>query len=99
NPRGSTGFGQEFIEGIWNNAWGAACFDDLMAVTDALEHRAEVDGSRIAAMGGSFGGYMANWIGGKTDRFRCLITHAGLYNLHLFHGTSDYPGYFATEIG
>lgn len=99
NPRGSTGFGQAFIEGIWNNNWGGACYRDLMAVTDALEKRPEIDGSRIAAMGGSFGGYMANWIGGNTDRFRCLVSHAGLYYLWGFHGTTDYPGYFAEEIG
>ncbi len=99
NPRGSTGFGQEFIEGIWNNQWGAACYRDLMAVADAMETEPCIDSERIAAMGGSFGGYMTNWIGGQTDRFRALITHAGLYWLSAFHGATDFPAYFADELG
>jgi dipeptidyl aminopeptidase/acylaminoacyl peptidase len=99
NPRGSTGRGQEFIEGIWNNQWGAACYRDLMAVVDATERRADLDGGRMAAMGGSFGGYMTNWIGGQTDRFRCLVTHASIYHFAAFHGTTDEPAYFALELG
>jgi len=99
NPRGSTGRGQEFIEGVWNNQWGAACYRDLMAVVDATEQRADVDGTRIAAMGGSFGGYMANWIGGQTGRFRCLITHASVFHFSSFHGTTDEPAFFALELG
>jgi Dipeptidyl aminopeptidases/acylaminoacyl-peptidases len=78
NPRGSTGFGQEFIQGIWGNVWGDQCFRDLMCVADAIEARSDVDSKRIMAMGGSFGGYMTNWIGTQTDRFRCLITHASI---------------------
>ncbi len=99
NPRGSTGFGQEFIEGIWNNEWGGACYRDLMAVADALAERSDVDRSRISAMGGSFGGYMANWIGASTDRFRALVTHAGVYHLPMFHGTTDHPPWYAHEMG
>jgi dipeptidyl aminopeptidase/acylaminoacyl peptidase len=99
NPRGSTGRGQAFIEGIWNNEWGSACYRDLMAVADAIEERADVDGKRMGAMGGSFGGYMANWIGGQTDRFRCLITHASIYHFTAFHGATDEPAWFALELG
>jgi dipeptidyl aminopeptidase/acylaminoacyl peptidase len=99
NPRGSTGFGQEFIEGIWNNSWGGACYQDLLAVTDALAARPDVDRTRIGAAGGSFGGYMANWIGASTDRFRCLVSHAGLYDLSAFHGVTDYPAWFSLEMG
>ena len=91
NPRGSTGFGQDWVEGIWGNVWGAQCYEDLMAVADAIEAREEVDSGRVAAMGGSFGGYMANWIGGQTDRFACLVTHAGLTNLSSFHDVTDLP--------
>ena len=76
NPRGSTGFGQQFVEGIWGNVWGDQCYRDLMAVTDAVGRRPDVDRDRMMAMGGSFGGYMTNWIGTQTARFRCLITHA-----------------------
>jgi dipeptidyl aminopeptidase/acylaminoacyl peptidase len=99
NPRGSTGFGQDFVEGIWNNAWGGACYRDLMAVADALAARPEVDPARVGAAGGSFGGYMANWIGATTDRFRCLVSHAGLYDLSAFHGVTDYPAWFSIEMG
>lgn len=98
NPRGSTGFGQDMVEGVWNNTWGGACYNDLMAVTDALEARDDVDASRVGAMGGSFGGYMANWIGANTDRFACLMSHAGLYHLEAFHGTTDYPAFMVWEF-
>ncbi len=50
-------------------------------------------------MGGSFGGYMINWIGGRTDRFRCLVTHASVYDLSAFYGVTDYPAWFALELG
>lgn len=99
NPRGSTGYGQRFVEGVWNNAWGAACFDDVMAVTDHLAADDRVDAERIAAMGASFGGYMVNWIGTRTDRFRCLVTHAGIYRMSTFQGTSDWPAWFILQAG
>jgi dipeptidyl aminopeptidase/acylaminoacyl peptidase len=99
NPRGSTGYGQEFIEGIWKNQWGAACYRDLMAFTEALEKHPWCHEENIAAMGGSFGGYMANWIGGQNKRFKCLVSHAGLYHLDMFYGTTDGPIWFALEMG
>ncbi len=99
NARGSTGFGTAFVDGIWNNAWGGACYDDLMCVTDALEKRAGLDGKRIAAMGGSFGGYMCNFIGGHTARFKALVTHASIFHLEAMCGASDYGPYFAIEMG
>ncbi len=99
NPRGSTGFGQEFTAAIWNNQWGAACFRDVMAVTDVVCARRDIDPRRTAVMGGSFGGYMANWIAGSTERFRCLVTHAGIYDFRAFHGVTDHPGWFALGQG
>lgn len=99
NPRGSTGFGQRFAEGIWGNVWGNQCYRDLMAVTDALEQRADIDPTRIMAMGGSFGGYMTNWIGTQTQRFRCLITHASISTMAKFTGTTDHPGWWYLEMG
>jgi dipeptidyl aminopeptidase/acylaminoacyl peptidase len=99
NPRGSTGFGQEFIQGIWNNEWGGACFRDIMAVLDAVCSRDDIDAERVGAMGGSFGGYMANWIGVQTERFRCLMTHAGIYDLGGFTGATDYPSYMYYGLG
>ncbi|MEO8135469.1 MAG: prolyl oligopeptidase family serine peptidase, partial [Betaproteobacteria bacterium] len=91
NARGSTGFGQDFIQGIWGNQWGAQCYRDLMAVADALERRTDVDPARIAALGGSFGGYMTNWIGGNTDRFKALATHACVFSMSAFTGVTDHP--------
>jgi dipeptidyl aminopeptidase/acylaminoacyl peptidase len=99
NPRGSTGFGQEFVQGIWGNVWGKQCYQDLMAVTDALEQRAEVGPGRVMAMGGSFGGYMTNWIGTQTQRYRCLITHASIVTMAQFTGTTDHPAWWYLEMG
>lgn len=99
NPRGSTGFGQAFIDGIWNNEWGGACYDDLMAVVDAVATHPAVDPDRLIAMGGSFGGYMTNYLGGKTDRFACLVTHASLYDLPQFASTTDHPPFWRFQSG
>lgn len=99
NPRGSTGFGQKFVDGIWGNTWGAQCFEDLMAVTDALEKRPDTDGARMMAMGGSFGGYMTNWIGTQTGRFKCLVTHASIVGMSTFTGVTDHPGWWYLEMG
>jgi dipeptidyl aminopeptidase/acylaminoacyl peptidase len=99
NPRGSTGFGREFIQGIWGNVWGDQCYKDLMAVVDAIEQRPDVDRDRIMAMGGSFGGYMTNWIGTQTARFRCLITHACVTTMAQFTGTTDHPAWWYLEMG
>jgi dipeptidyl aminopeptidase/acylaminoacyl peptidase len=99
NPRGSSGFGQEFIQGIWGNVWGDQCFKDLMCVTDALCARRDIDPERTMAMGGSFGGYMTNWIGTQTARFKCLITHASIATMAQFTGTTDHPGWWYLEMG
>jgi dipeptidyl aminopeptidase/acylaminoacyl peptidase len=99
NPRGSTGFGQKFIQGIWGNVWGGQCYQDLMAVADALVARADIDAGRSMAMGGSFGGYMTNWIGTQTERFKCLITHASIATMAQFTGTADHPAWWYLEMG
>ncbi|WP_338847196.1 S9 family peptidase [Massilia sp. W12] len=99
NPRGSTGFGQEFVDGIWNNQWGAQCYRDLIAVLNAVSQHVEIDHQRIAAMGGSFGGYMTNWIGTQTGRFSCLVTHASVYDMRTFATTVDDPAYWYLTMG
>ena len=99
NPRGSTGFGQDFIQGIWGNVWGDQCYKDLTAVADALCARADIDPGRTMAMGGSFGGYMTNWIGTQTDRFNCLITHASIFTMANFTGVTDHPAWWYLEMG
>jgi dipeptidyl aminopeptidase/acylaminoacyl peptidase len=98
NPALSTGFGQEFIQRGWGR-WGAEPYTDLMSALDSACARPDIDENRVAAMGGSFGGYMANWIAGHTDRFRCIVTHASLYALSQFHGTTDMGVYWEEEFG
>ena len=97
DPALSTGYGQAFIQRGWG-AWGAAPYTDLMAVTDAACTHPRVDGSRTAAMGGSFGGYMANWIAGHTDRFDAIVTHASLWALDQFGHTTDGAYWWVREM-
>jgi dipeptidyl aminopeptidase/acylaminoacyl peptidase len=77
NPRGSTGFGQEFIDAI-SNDWGGKVYDDLMRQTDDLVSLPHVDKDRVGAAGASYGGYMIAWIAGHTDRFKALVCHDGI---------------------
>ena len=93
DPALSTGYGLDFIARGWN-AWGAAPYTDLMAITDAVVARPDIDETRTAAMGGSFGGYMANWVAGHTDRFRGIVTHASLWALDQFGPTTDFSPYW-----
>jgi dipeptidyl aminopeptidase/acylaminoacyl peptidase len=97
DPALSTGYGQEFIQRGWG-AWGFAPYTDLMAATDAASAHPRVDGTRTAAMGGSFGGYMANWIAGHTDRFDAVVTHASLWALDQFGPTTDGAYWWAREM-
>ncbi|WP_091709384.1 alpha/beta fold hydrolase [Microbacterium sp. cf046] len=93
DPALSTGYGLEFIARGWNS-WGGKPYTDLMAITDAVIARDDIDETRTAAMGGSFGGYMANWVAGHTDRFRAIVTHASLWALDQFSGTTDSSDYW-----
>jgi dipeptidyl aminopeptidase/acylaminoacyl peptidase len=80
NPRGSTGFGQKFVDEI-SGDWGGKVYDDLMRQADDLESLPFVDKSRIGAAGASYGGYMINWIAGHTQRFQALVSHDGTFDL------------------
>jgi dipeptidyl aminopeptidase/acylaminoacyl peptidase len=97
DPALSTGYGLDMVRRGWG-AWGVSPYDDLMRVTDAALERDDIDATRTAAMGGSFGGYMANWIAGHTDRFRAIVTHAGLWNLDQFGPTTDVSYYWRREM-
>ncbi|HVY68334.1 MAG TPA: S9 family peptidase [Verrucomicrobiae bacterium] len=88
NPHGSTGFGQGFTEEI-SGDWGGACYEDLMKATDWAISQGLADPQRMAALGGSFGGYMVNWILGHSDRFKALVSHAGVYNLESMYGSTE----------
>ncbi|MDB4953836.1 MAG: peptidase [Myxococcales bacterium] len=86
---GSTGYGQAFTDAI-NGDWGGAPYDDLMMGLDAaLAKYSWLDGTRMAALGASYGGYMINWINGKTDRFKALVVHDG--------NIDERTAYFMTE--
>jgi dipeptidyl aminopeptidase/acylaminoacyl peptidase len=80
NPRGSTGYGQKFVDEI-NGDWGGRAYDDIMAVVEAVAALPYVDVDRMAAAGGSFGGYMVDWLLGHTTRFKALVTHDGVFDL------------------
>ncbi|TPG37239.1 prolyl oligopeptidase family serine peptidase [Mycolicibacterium hodleri] len=97
DPALSTGYGQDFIQRGWGS-WGFAPYTDLMAATDEALRHPRIDETRTAAMGGSFGGYMANWIAGHTDRFDAIVTHASLWALDQFGPTTDGGYWWAREM-
>ncbi len=88
NPRGSTGYGQKFIDDI-NNDWGGKVYDDLMAVVDHVASLPYADPDRMVAAGGSYGGYMVDWLLGHTTRFKALVSHAGVYDLRSMAGATE----------
>ena len=89
NPRGSTGYGQAFIDGV-NGDWGGKPYIDLMKGMDyAEQHYSFIDKTRECALGASYGGYMANWILTHTNRFACIVTHDGMFNPQSAYGTTE----------
>jgi dipeptidyl aminopeptidase/acylaminoacyl peptidase len=89
NFHGSTGYGQKFIDEI-NGNWGGAPFEDLMKGLDYAEKTYPfIDKDRECALGASYGGYMANWILGHTDRFKCIVSHDGMFNSISAWGTTE----------
>jgi dipeptidyl aminopeptidase/acylaminoacyl peptidase len=99
DPALSTGYGQRMVDRGWND-WGGAPYEDVTAAVDAaLAERADLDGAQTALMGGSYGGYMANWVAGHTERYRAIVTHASLWELRGFHGTTDTGILWEREMG
>lgn len=99
NPRGSTGYGQEFTDQI-SRDWGGKVYADLMMALDhALATYPFLDGDRVAAAGASYGGYMINWINGHTDRFRALISHDGTYDTRAMYGATEELWFPEWEFG
>jgi dipeptidyl aminopeptidase/acylaminoacyl peptidase len=98
NPRGSSGFGQKFVEEI-SRDWAGKVYVDLMNGVDALAALPYVDGARMGAAGGSYGGYMVDWILGHTTRFKALVSHAGVYNLESMYGTTEELWFPEWEFG
>jgi dipeptidyl aminopeptidase/acylaminoacyl peptidase len=89
NPRGSTGYGQAIIDGV-NGDWGGKPFTDLMTGLDyAEQHYPFIDKTRECALGASYGGYMADWILGHTNRFKCIVTHDGMFDPEAAYGSTE----------
>ena len=89
NRRGSTGYGQKFTDEITND-WGGKAYVDVMDGVDfVLKKYPYIDGSRMAAAGGSYGGYMADWIATHTGRFKAIISHAGIYDKNSMYATEE----------
>lgn len=98
NPRGSQGRGKEF-SGAIINAWGTVDYEDVMAGTDWLMRQPYVNTKRVGITGGSYGGYMTNWVVGHTDRFRAAVTQRSVVQLETFFGSSDTGWLWNYEFG
>jgi dipeptidyl aminopeptidase/acylaminoacyl peptidase len=98
DPAISIGYGQKMIQRGWGR-WGETPYTDIMSALDAALERPDLDPGRVALAGGSYGGYMANWVAGHTDRFKAIVTHASLWDLRPFHGTTDDGPWWEKEMG
>ena len=100
NPRGSTGYGQRFTDQV-SGDWGGRAYTDLMRGLDAaLAANPWIDRTRLGATGGSYGGYMTNWIATHAaDRFRAFATHAGVWNLETMYGATEELWFTEWEFG
>jgi dipeptidyl aminopeptidase/acylaminoacyl peptidase len=92
DPALSTGYGKRWFDRAWPYV-AADVFADCEAVLDAVLEMPDVDASKVACLGASFGGYMTNWVAGHIDRFQAIVTHAGLYALDQQHKTTDAAQY------
>jgi len=96
NPRGSHGYGQKFVDAVRGD-YGGNDYNDLMAAVDyALEQYDFIDQKRLGVTGGSYGGFMTNWIVGQTNRFKAAVTQRSISNWISFYGVSDI-GYYFTD--
>lgn len=98
NPRGSVGYSEKFTGSI-NNRWGSIDYDDVMHWTDYVQTKSYIDSKRMGVTGGSYGGYMTNWIIGHTKRFKAAVTQRSVSNLYSMWGSSDYNWGFQHIFG
>jgi dipeptidyl aminopeptidase/acylaminoacyl peptidase len=98
NPRGSSGWGQAYEDAVRRN-WGGTPFDDIMALTDAAVASGAADPERMCAAGASYGGYMVHWMNGHTRRFRCLVAHAGDFDLEASYYDTEELWFPEWELG
>jgi len=97
NFHGSSGFGLKFMDSI-KGQWGGAPYDDQMKAVDEALRWPYIDRTRLVAAGASYGGYMANWVAGHTDRFRTIISHDGLLDVLTASYASDFAGGIEPEF-
>ncbi len=98
NPRGSTGFGQKFLDEV-SQDWGGKVMADLDAVFDTVAKLPYVDSQRMGIAGASYGGYAVNWIIGHTNRFKAAVSHDGVYNLESMMGSTEELWFTEWEMG
>ncbi|PSP54686.1 S9 family peptidase [Halobacteriales archaeon QS_1_67_19] len=89
NPRGSTGYGEEFTAALGDGEWGPVAYADVMAGVDEMASREYVDEDDLHVTGGSYGGYLTMWTVGHTDRFASAVSQRGVYELNSFYGSTD----------
>lgn len=88
NPRGSTGFGQRFVNEITGD-WGGKAYEDVMNGVEYAEKLPFVESGKMAAAGASYGGYFMNWLATQSGKFRTIVTHASIYNFFSMYGTTE----------
>lgn len=98
DPALSTGYGQQMVDRGWHQ-WGGTPYTDVMALTDAAAAHPGIDAERMAVLGGSYGGYLTNWVIGHTSTFRAAVTHASLWSMTQFHGTTDDAVFWEQDWG
>ena len=98
NPRGSSTYGHQFEEQI-SKDWGGLVYDDVLRSVDAAEKRADVQPGNACAAGASYGGYLVDWIAGHSTRFKCLVSHAGVFDLVSEYNTTEELWFPEFEIG
>lgn len=98
NPRGSTGFGQKFVDEI-SQDWCGKVMTDINAVVDTVAKLPYVDGERMGIAGASYGGYAVNWIIGQTNRYKAAVSHDGLYHIESFMGATEELWFPEWEFG
>ncbi|MFE3520941.1 prolyl oligopeptidase family serine peptidase [Streptomyces sp. NPDC059161] len=98
DPAMSSGYGPRMHERGWGQ-WGGTPYRDLMAMTDTAEARPDIDATRTGLAGASYGGYMANRIATLTDRFKAIVSHAGLWDLPSHQAVTDASAYHRRIFG
>lgn len=97
NPRGSEGYGNDFLHAL-GTQWGEVAMQDIMAGIDTIISKGVADEDRLAITGGSYGGYMVGWIIAHTNRFKVAVAQRGVYNVVSFYGTTDIPTFAESEF-